>query len=66
MLRFHARTFDLLGMEPGVSPSAVELLNQVENKIGRPLPASVREWYELQDEMVSMLRALQGLPLRLC
>ncbi len=48
MLRFHTKTFALLGIEPSVSPSAVELLDQVEKRIGRPLPASVREWYELR------------------
>jgi hypothetical protein len=48
LLRFHAKTFSLLGIEPSVSPSAVELLDQVEKRIGRPLPASVREWYELR------------------
>ena len=36
MLRFHAKTFSLLGIEPSVSPSAVELLDQVEKRIGRP------------------------------
>jgi hypothetical protein len=48
MLRFHAKTFDLLGIEPSVSPSAVDLLEQVEERIGCRLPASVREWYELR------------------
>jgi hypothetical protein len=47
MLRFHARTFDLLGIAPSVSPTAVEFLGQLETKIGCPLPSSVREWYEL-------------------
>jgi len=47
MLQYHARTFDLLGTQPGVSPSALELLDQLEKRISRPLPASVREWYQL-------------------
>jgi hypothetical protein len=49
VLRYHSRTFQLLGIEPRRSSAAVEALAQVETKIGRTLPAPVREWYELEN-----------------
>ena len=57
MLTYHSNTSKLLGAKPRVSPAAVEMLDQVENRIGRVLPPSVREWYELE------LRALVGFPI---
>jgi hypothetical protein len=49
VLRYHSKTFQLLGIEPRRSAFAVEALARVKNKIGRTLPASVREWYELEN-----------------
>jgi len=47
VLRYHARTLQLLGVSPGISESAVTELDSVETRIGRRLPASKREWYSL-------------------
>jgi hypothetical protein len=44
---FHAATFELLDLTPVLSPSAVAELDRVEKRIGRKLPASVREWYSI-------------------
>lgn len=49
MLRYHSKTFQLLGIEPRRTPSAVEAVRRAEDRIGRALPASVSEWYELED-----------------
>ena len=46
-MRFHARTLKLLNLAPAISDSAVAELDAAEIRIGRRLPASVREWYAL-------------------
>jgi hypothetical protein len=38
----------LLGLEGRISISARNALDDVESRIKRTLPASVREWYELK------------------
>jgi hypothetical protein len=48
-LRFHSETLKLLGVTPSISRRAVSELDNVETRIGRKLPASVREWYSLED-----------------
>jgi hypothetical protein len=48
VLRFHSKTARLLNIEPRRSPSSATALRRVEEKIGRTLPASVREWYEME------------------
>jgi hypothetical protein len=48
-MRFHARTLKLLNVAPVTSATAVSSLDAVEVRIGRKLPASVREWYSLED-----------------
>ena len=55
MLRFHGRTLKLLNIAPPTSRNAVEVLDAVEARIGRKLPASVREWYSL-DGACELLR----------
>jgi hypothetical protein len=47
-LRYHQATLDLLQASPLVSPTAVEVLNHLDQQLLMPLPASVREWYSLQ------------------
>jgi hypothetical protein len=47
-LRYHRKTFDLLGQEPAVSERAVELLAAAEQRCGKALPAAVREWYSIR------------------
>ncbi len=47
--RYHRKSLELIGVTPHVSPGAIEELAEVERRIGRPLPASVREWYSLAD-----------------
>jgi hypothetical protein len=39
----------LLGLEGRISISARNALDDVESRIKRTLPASVREWYELEN-----------------
>ena len=47
MLRFHSQTLKLLNVDPVISDSALTKLDAVEARIGRELPASIREWYAL-------------------
>jgi hypothetical protein len=47
VVRFHGQTLNLLNVAPGISDSAVSDLDAVEARIGRKLPASVRDWYSL-------------------
>lgn len=54
-LKYHQRTFDLLGLEPHLNPEAPAILDQFEHEHNFKLPASVREWYELEGA-VSLLR----------
>ncbi len=54
-MRFHAKPVALLNVDANVSEVAVSSLNQVESRIGRKLPASVREWYSLEGA-VELLR----------
>jgi hypothetical protein len=48
-VKYHSDTLKLIGVEPQKSDDSGEALAQVEARIRRPLPASVREWYELED-----------------
>jgi len=56
MLSYHSKTLKLLGAEPRVLPAALEMLDLVEERIGRVLPPSVREWYELEGGVERLLR----------
>ncbi|MCB9851771.1 MAG: SMI1/KNR4 family protein [Phycisphaerales bacterium] len=49
MLRFHEKTFRLIGTNPNIDPSSLDALAAVEQRIGLALPASLREWYSLED-----------------
>jgi hypothetical protein len=55
VLRFHAKTLELLKVSPTISQAAVSELASVESRIGTPLPASVKEWYSL-DGACELLR----------
>jgi hypothetical protein len=55
-MRFHDRTLKLLDIAPTTLRSAVEALDAVEDRIGRKLPASVREWYSLDGACKLLLR----------
>lgn len=48
-MRFHAKTLKLLNVAPVISAIAISRLDDVETRIGRRLPSSVREWYSLPD-----------------
>src|SRR5438046_803908 len=50
-LQFHANTFDLLHERPAYAPGANILLAALEKRIGMPLPASLWEWYSMQDAL---------------
>lgn len=45
MKPFHAKTFQLLRVEPRINEAAVAQIEAVEARLGFCLPASVREWY---------------------
>lgn len=62
MLRYHARSFELLGIQPCISASATDALARVEETIGRALPASIREWYAQQDACRLLLEYSNGDP----
>lgn len=55
-MRFHAKTLNLLNITPRISYIAVAQLDAVEARIGRKLPASVREWYSLEGACELLLR----------
>ena len=48
-LRYHHKTFELLGRPPRFGTVIPIWLDILERRIGRPLPASVREWYSIID-----------------
>ena len=62
MLRYHSKTLQLLGIEHRRSPSAVQAVAQAEDRIGRALPDSVREWYELENACRILLEHSNGDP----
>jgi hypothetical protein len=45
-MSFHTATFLLLGNEPRVTAAARAAVDDAEQRLGIPLPSSVREWYE--------------------
>jgi hypothetical protein len=45
MLHYHARSFQLLGHEPRLSPEAVQAITRFEAEHGIQLPGAVREFY---------------------
>lgn len=47
--RFHEKTLDLLPSRPAVTRFALDAVDALESRLGRPLPASVREWYSHTD-----------------
>lgn len=49
VLRYHSKTLQLLGIEPRRSPSSVQAVARAEDRIGRALLDSVREWHELEN-----------------
>jgi hypothetical protein len=53
-LKFHRKTFNLLGLEPQISIEGVTVLEKIEEYHKIQLPASVREWYSIQDAVVLM------------
>jgi hypothetical protein len=55
MHSFYADTFQLIGIEPRTSLSAVADVDRAELRLGLKLPASVREWY-CYDQATDILR----------
>jgi hypothetical protein len=49
MAGFHERSLRLLPKVPEISEAAVAKVADVEARIGRPLPAAVRDWYVRED-----------------
>jgi hypothetical protein len=49
MAGFHDRSLRLLPKVPEISEAAVAKVAEVEARIGRPLPAAVRDWYMRED-----------------
>src|SRR5882724_940005 len=56
VLRYHSKTLQLLGMDPKPTRDSMRALEAVESRIGRRLPSSVREWYELEGACEILLR----------
>lgn len=46
---YHQNVFDLLDVEPRISPEAARMVADWERRMRLTLPASVRDWYTLQD-----------------
>src|SRR6266403_295349 len=55
-LRYHSKTLQFLGMDPKPTRDSMRALEAVESRIGRRLPSSVREWYELEGACEILLR----------
>lgn len=49
MSAFHSHTFKLLECAPPESPTARAAVEKTEHRLGIRLPASVREWYSIDD-----------------
>lgn len=62
MLRYHQRSFDLIRCSPKTASESVDALTLVENRIGRPLPPSVREWYSIEGACDLLLKYSNGDP----
>ena len=60
VLRYHSRTFQLLGIEPRRSSSAIEALARVENKIGRTLSYCFSAEVAVQDCIGHVLSGRQN------
>lgn len=48
-LKYHQPVFDLIGQKPSFSATNLQLLRKLEQETGVKLPASVREWYSLEN-----------------
>lgn len=48
-LQYHQPTFRLLQCEPVFSKKALQKLDSLEKALGLPVPASIREWYSLEN-----------------
>lgn len=48
-LKYHQPVFDLIGQKPSFSVTNLQLLRKLEQETGVKLPASVREWYSLEN-----------------
>ena len=59
-LVYHQETLDFIHEQPTVSEQAIEILNQLEQKRGCTLPASVREWYSLKRSAVMLSKHSDG------
>ncbi|MDM8006045.1 MAG: SMI1/KNR4 family protein [Phycisphaerae bacterium] len=53
-MSFHRATFRLLGREPETTAGARAEVDDAERRLGVPIPASVRDWYE-RGEAVAIL-----------
>ncbi len=49
VLHYHAKSSELLGIVPVESAGAIQELQRVEQRIGRELPASVKQWYSQEN-----------------
>ena len=48
-MAYHSKTISLLGLPIRTSPVARQTLDDLAKTVNQPLPAAVREWYELED-----------------
>lgn len=47
-MKYHKRTFALLGLNAVLNPKAEASISKAERRLGYRLPASLREWYSLE------------------
>jgi hypothetical protein len=62
LLKFHGDTLALLGVSPSISRRSISEMDAIESRIGRKLPAAVREWYSIDGACDLMLRYSNGDP----
>ena len=48
-LTYHQKSLDLLGVNPQISQSQVELIRSFEERYALQLPEALREWYSLEN-----------------
>jgi hypothetical protein len=62
VLRYHAQALRLIGAVPKVAPQAAGLIVAIEGRLGRPLPASLCEWYSLEGACELLMQYSNGDP----
>jgi hypothetical protein len=51
----HQRTIEFMGITPEIDTSAVQAFDNLEKRLSRRLPASLKEWYSLKNALDNIL-----------